>query len=178
MTQKKHLTSTNGSLTLLGVLGNEEGMDPTTRKLFNQLRELERESWRIREKVRAIHMALNLAGVRPPVSDLLSSPDPKEMDYAAKLPFADTLLSEACQQVLKDYRDKWLTKSQVEWLVARGGYKSSAKDPKNSVDMALRRLAGDGKCEVERVRGSRGNRYRWISRFPRNAKDKPEAVAS
>jgi len=146
-------------------------VDATAKSLLRQLQELEREDWRIREKMKAIHTALGLAGIKPEVGQVSWGQDPREIEYAVREPFAETTLIEACEQVLKDYADQWLTKSNVEYLITRGGYKSSAKDAKNSVDVTLRRLAEDGKCDVKRVRGAKGNRYRWISRFPREKPD-------
>ena len=174
MHAKNRLTGTNTYRTL----GRNEKecleVDPTARTLLRQLQELEREEWRIREKVRTIHSALKMAGIKPDVTAVSWGQDEHEAEYARKEPFSETTLTEACEQVLKDYADKWLTKSQVEYLITRGGYKSSAKDAKNSVDVTLRRLSEGGKCDAKRVRGSRGNTYRWISRFPReNPNEKP-----
>ena len=163
MPEKYRLTSTNGYRTIVRVEKEPRKVDATTKSLLRQLRELESENWRTREKIRSIHTALKLAGVKPDVDTLLGGQDGHESGYAVRVPFAQTALIEACEQVLKDYGDIWLTKSQVEYLITRGGYKSSAKDAKNSVDVTLRRLAADGKCDVKRVRGSRGNTYRWIS---------------
>lgn len=163
MIGKNRLTSTNEYRTVVDATEEPRRVDATTKNLLRQLRELESENWRTREKIRSIHTALKLAGVKPDVSTLLGGQDRHESDYAVREPFAETTLIQACEQVLKDYGDNWLTKSQVEYLITRGGYKSSAKDAKNSVDVTLRRLAGDGKCDVKRVRGSRGNTYRWIS---------------
>lgn len=177
MPKKICLTSKNSTLTILNESGVTQNVDATAKRLLNQLRDLERESWRISEKIRAIQMALKLAGVRPATSDFLGAPDAKEAEYAVRQPFAELKLTDACEQVLKDYAERWLTKSQVEWLIARGGYKSSAKDPKNSVEMTLRRIAADNRCEVERVRGSHGNRYKWILRSPRH-EDKEDLVSS
>jgi DNA-binding HxlR family transcriptional regulator len=164
MIRRNRLTSTNEYRTVVRVEEEPRKVDATTKSLLRQLQELEREEWRIREKVRAIHTALKLAGIKPDVKTISSwGQDEHEAEYARQEPFAETTLTEACEKVLKDYADKWLTKSQVEYLITRGGYKSSAKDAKNSVDVTLRRLAGDGRCDVKRVRGSRGNTYRWIS---------------
>ena len=108
-------------------------------------------------------MALKLAGITPEISTIASAEDTRETEYAWREPFKEGTLTEACERVLQDYSSKWLTKSQVEYLITRGGYRSTAKDAKNSVDVTLRRLAENGKCDAKRVRGSRGNTYRWIS---------------
>ena len=163
MIAKKCLKSTNRYRTLVRVREELRKVDATTKSLLRQLRELEWEKIRTRRKIEAIHTALKLAGLKPDVSTLLGGQDPQESEYFVKEPFAQTTLTQACEQVLKDYADIWLSKSQVEYLITRGGYKSTAKDSKNSVDVTLRRLAADGKCDVKRVRGSWGNTYRWIS---------------
>lgn len=160
---KNHLTCTNE----YRIIGHESKepieVDATTRTLLRQLQELEREEWRIREKARAIRTALGLAGVAPSLSTIAWAQDTHEAEYARREPFAESALTEACERVLQDYSEKWLTKSQVEYLITRGGYRSTAKDAKNSVDVTLRRLTENGKCDAKRVRGSRGNTYRWIS---------------
>ena len=161
MNRKNRLTSTNETRT---IVQRSKKMDATTKSLLRQLRQLEFESYHVRDKIKAIQTALRLAGVRPETnSSQLWASDTHESNYRVTQPFAEIPLTEACEQVLKDYRDKWLTKSQVEYLITLGGYKSSAKDAKNSVDVTLRRLAAEGKCDVTRVRGSHGNRYRWIA---------------
>jgi hypothetical protein len=84
-----------------------------------------------------------------------------EHEYRTFLPFANLSLPEGCEKILRDYKGEKLSKSHIEYLLARGGYRFDAKDSKNSVDVTLRRLAADRKCEADRVRGMRGNRY-WI----------------
>ena len=161
------LTSTNSYRAFVANDKEPLKVDATAKSLLRQLQELEREDWRIREKIKAIRTALGMAGIKPEVGNVSWGQDSHETEYAVKEPFAETTLTEACEQVLKDYADQWLTKTNVEYLITRGGYKSTAKDAKNSVDVTLRRIAEYGKCDAERTRGARGNRYRWISRFPR-----------
>ncbi len=167
MHTKNRLISTNSYRTFIERKKESIEVDATAKTLLRQLQELEREDWRIRDKIKAIRTALGMAGIKPDAGNIVWGQDSHEGEYAVKEPFAETTLTEACEQVLKDYADKWLTKTNVEYLITRGGYKSTAKDAKNSVDVTLRRIAEDGKCDVERTRGARGNRYRWISRFPR-----------
>lgn len=174
--ERNRLTSTNEYRTLGANKKGTREVDATARSLLRQLQELEREDWRIREKIKAIHTALRMAGIKPEVGEILWGQSPHETEYAVKEPFAEATLTESCEQVLKDYASHWLTKSNVEYLITRGGYKSSAKDAKNSVDVTLRRIAADGKCEAERARGAKGNKYRWISRFPR-VKAEDESVS-
>jgi hypothetical protein len=60
----------------------------------------------------------------------------------------------------KNHPADYLTKTQVEYLAKRGGYKFSTADSKNSVAVTLRRLATEGKIEAQRIRGAAGNKYR------------------
>ena len=82
--------------------------------------------------------------------------------------------------VLEDHRamDVWLDKGQVEYLLSLGGYQFKAKNPTNSVEVTLRRLASGAnpKCEVEKGAGPHGNRYR-ASRKKENG-DEIEALLS
>jgi len=155
MPQKKRLTST---IHIRTIVRGKDDVDATAKKLVDKLRQLEMQEWRIKRDRRAIQLALHAAGIRPGM-DVNSN----ELSYAQDLPFMNKTLSESCEQILKDSEGQWLTKTQVEYLVVRGGYSFSAKDSKNSVDVTLRRLAVDGKCAADRVRGSRGNRYRWMN---------------
>jgi hypothetical protein len=148
-------------------------VDATAKKLLAKQDELERTRWRIEQELRAVRMALNLAGVRP--GDSTAKMDHREGEYYVQHTFAKMTLGEACETILKDFGEQWLSKSQIEYLIVRGGYQFSAKDSKNSVGVTLQRLAEGQKCAVQRTRGAAGNRYRWISRFPRAAEDKAES---
>lgn len=130
-------------------------MDPSVKKLLKNLQELEFKRSVLGRDIDAIRRSLEMLGLK--VEDASHS----EGEYAARRPFKRVPLTEACLVVLKDHKEHWLTKSQIEYLIARGGYEFSAKDTGNSVDVTLRRLATAGKCEAERVRGSTGNRYRY-----------------
>jgi len=130
-------------------------VDATTKSLIKQLRDLETKKWAISSDIDAIKRALSLAGVKPSESH-------SEGLYAARQPFKDMRLSEACAQILRDHSEQWLTKSQVEYLLVRGGCPFSTDDTKNSVDVTLRRLADQNLCMAERAMGSRGNKYRHI----------------
>jgi len=132
-------------------------VDSTTKKLLDRLHEIQRQVRALRREEHAILTALEIAGVRPQENWI----DAQESTYVDRQPFADKSLVEICKEVLADYDGQKLTKGQVEYLAARGGYKSSATDPKNSFEVTLRRLAADGYCQVKRVRGPEGNRY-WV----------------
>jgi len=157
---KKDLTETDSIRTIVQNREGEE-VDATAKKLVERMRQLEMEQWRINNELRAIRTALDVAGVKPSYKFKTLS-DPTESEYVRNQPFNKTTLAEVCYAILKDYKPEWLTKSQVEYLAIRGGYNFSTTDSKNSIDVTLRRMAGAGKIEADRVRGSRGSRYRFI----------------
>jgi hypothetical protein len=175
MRLKKRLTCTNEYATLQHWRA-ESDVDATAKKLVEKVNRLEDERFRINQEIHGIITALRAVGVNP--TKYNAFPDAHETEYHMRQVFASTTLTQGCQRILQDHKDQWLTKSQIEYLIARGGYQFSAKDATNSVAVTLQRLANSGKCNVERVRGSLGNRYRWITRFPRNAEEKGEAVGS
>ncbi len=156
---KNRLTCTNSISTVVRVRESED-VDATARKLVQRMEELEQESWRIQSELSSIRIALSVAGIKPGKHKRL--PDKHEIDYAIQRAFEDKSLRECCQVILKDHSDEWLSKSQIEYLIVRGGYKFSTKDSKNSVGVTLQRMKDEGKCEVERTRGAHGNRYRWL----------------
>src|SRR5260221_682447 len=97
-------------------------------------------------------------GIR--VSDDFGYMGTVEDRYAERVPFRIMSLPDACMAVLVDHRDISLDKNQVEYLLTLGGYPFEAKDPTNSVEVNLRRLAADGKCEVTKGAGSTASEYR------------------
>ncbi len=137
-------------------------VDITTKRLMKVIGDLDVQISQLRRKRDAAYTALELAGVRPKKDTMASLPSQMEIGYKANKPFADMMLSKACLKVLRDNKGEWLTKANVEYLVALGGYVFDTDDPKNSVNVTLRRLTSDGKIEAERIRGSRGNKYRWV----------------
>lgn len=151
---ENNLTCTNAISTLL------LDVDATGTKLMQQLENLERERGRITHQIDAIRLALTLAGIKP--GNPKVSPSSQEAQYVIKKPFSEMSLPDACLTILKDHKSEWLSKSEIEFLILRGGYKFSTKNSKNSVGVTLQRMKDDGKCEVERVRGAHGNRYRWL----------------
>ena len=167
---KNDLTSTIPIRTLVSDIRKGCEVDATTKKLLERLRELEQRDWAIRQEISAIHTALKIADVKPPASNRMPKIDEHESTYAIRRPFTSSTLSDACHQILKDYKSEWLSKSQIEYLVNRGGFKFTASDPKNSVDITLRRLAESGLIDVERVRGPAGNKYKCRNQ------EKPEEV--
>ena len=135
-------------------------MDATTKQMLDRLSELERKIGMLNSQANSIRTALELVGVRP--SDDNPLDESVDSRYAATVPFYQTTLVEACKRILMDYKGKWLSKTQIEYLAAMGGYQFSTDDSKNSVDVTLRRLTERGFCEVQRNRGPQGNTYRWI----------------
>ena len=161
---EQHLTCTSSISTLV----QENPVDSTAQKLVKRMKELESEKWRIDRELRALRTALGVAGIKPGKFKDLSTT--QELDYVTKQPFRNRTLSECCLHILRDHVDLWLSKAEIEYLISRGGYNFSTKDSKNSVGVTLQRLKDDGRCEVERVRGAHGNRYRWL---PERSVDAP-----
>jgi hypothetical protein len=153
----------------------EGNMDASVKKLLAELKKAEDLKWRVSMRVRTIHEALKLIGVKPDTIPAAFNADLKESEYTTRQTFKNLSLAETCEKILKDYVGNWLTRSQVEYLATRGGYDFSTKNPGNSVDVTLRRMAGAGKIEADRIRGSRGSKYRWI---PEPAEAKKEVVGS
>jgi hypothetical protein len=172
-TIKNSLTSSDDIRTIVHRqdIGENE-MDATTKTLLAKLHELERQKWAIGRDIDAINRTLALAGVKPPTGTTRNH----EIQYVVNQPFAKLLLTDACLSVLRDYGPQWLSVAEVEFLIARGGYPFATADAKNSVSVSLRRLAEQGKCEVERVRGSHGNRYRKLQEGDGNAVEDSRAT--
>jgi len=67
---------------------------------------------------------------------------------------------ESCDAILEDHRGQWFSKSDIKYLIMRVGYRFTTDDARNSVGLTPQRMKDDDRCEVKRVRGARGNRYR------------------
>ena len=134
-------------------------MDVTAKKLVEKMAEIQRQMLQLQRQSNSLTAALEAIGLRPEDDDPFSSLPTRGMLI---LPFARTSLVAACKRILMDHENKSLTKSQVEYLAAIGGYPFSTDDAKNSVDVTLRRLAEQGFCQVERTRGPAGNQYQWV----------------
>jgi len=163
---------TRNPLTCTNSISTLSHVDGTAQKLLKRLDELERTRWRVENEIDSIMTALTVTGIKP--ARVKSNPLVSEAKYRINHTFADKSLTECCQLILKDYSPEWLSKSQIEYIIIRGGYKFEAKNSKNSVGVTLQRMKEEGKCEVQRVRGAHGNRYRWSSKTP----DVPEAERS
>lgn len=154
---RKGLTCTSANGTFVS-LDNE--MDTTALKLVQRLKELDEQQNRITRERMAILMALEVAGVKPK-GQVKGFPGSQESLYEVNQTFRGRSLPASCEIVLRDHKGQWLSKSEIEYLIVQGGYEFATGNSKNSVGVTLQRMAEDGPCEVERVRGQQGNRYRW-----------------
>jgi len=166
MKNKLRLRCINGNATLRQSLGRDD-MDPTTKKILKLLKEAERKRSELDREIENFRHTLEMVGALP-IEQLSQE---LERAYVAKQPFAGMSLADTCKTILRDHRDRWLSKAQIEYMVFRGGYKSTAKDPKSSVGTTLQRLAKDGFCDPERKRGAEGNRYRYTVPVAEHLKD-------
>jgi hypothetical protein len=132
-------------------------MDATAKKLVEKMREIQQQIGSLQRRSYALEAALESVGMR--IEDDVPWGESSDEKYAKESPFARTTLVATCKTILVDHAGKELTKSQVEYLAAIGGYKFDAEDSKNSVDVTLRRLAEGGFCDVDRQRGPEGNKY-------------------
>jgi len=153
------LTCTIQYRTLYAVLRTNREMDATAKKLVEKMAEIQTQMAKLQRQSNSLTAALEAIGLRLEDDDPFSQPT--DATYAETLPFTRTSLVAACKRILMDHRTKFLTKSQVEYLAAIGGYPFATDDAKNSVDVTLRRLAEQGLCQVERARGPAGNQYCW-----------------
>ena len=156
---EKHLTCTTNARTLSLVNRTIRQMDATAKKLVEKMREIQRQIGSLQRQSYALESTLDAIGMR--IEDDVPWEDSWDIKYAKNSPFASTTLVATCKNLLVDHAGKELTKSQVEYLAAIGGYKFDAEDSKNSVDVTLRRLAEGGFCDVGRQRGPEGNKYSY-----------------
>jgi hypothetical protein len=164
---RKGLTCTIRDGTFIAVDGND--MDATALKLVQRLNELNEQQGRISLEKKAILRALEIAGVKPQ-GELKGHPGSHETRYRTTGAFKGRSLPASCEIVLKDQKGQWFSKSEIEYLILQGGYEFSTGNPKNSIGITLQRMADDGLCEVQRVRGGQqGNRYRWPSEEAKEA---------
>ena len=155
---KNSLTCTPQYRTLYAVSRTAREMDATAKRLVEKMADLQRQITKLQRQSYSIGAALEAVGMRLEDDDPFGSTD---ATYADDRPFTRTSLVAACKKILADHKGKSLTKNQVEYLAAIGGYQFATDDATNSVDVTLRRLAEQGFCEVDRVRGPAGNQYRW-----------------
>jgi hypothetical protein len=140
-------------------------MEQAAKKLIKERSELRAErdkvNRRIDERIKAIDTALEIIELR-------LAADPKFVALEENLQgdvFREMTLPDGCTMIFQMY-DGWLDKNQIEYLLTIGGYRFDAKDPTNSVDVTLRRMAAENDCEVEKRGGYYGNRYRQLQTKP------------
>jgi hypothetical protein len=151
---KKGLTQTRKAR----IVYEREEMDRSAKKVVDELIDVLRSQRKLKRREEALRTALDIMGIRVP--DELGYMGSREEQYAEKLPFKARSLPDACMMVLEDHRDISMDKNQVEYLLTLGGYPFGAKDPTNSVEINLRKLAVDLRCDVTRGAGSNPHRYR------------------
>ena len=134
-------------------------MDASAKKLVQELETLRRQRVKIDRRMEGILTSLDILGIRAPEEGPVFTHGITEDFYAEGKPFLHTSLSVACLPVLRDF-DVWMDKNQVEYLVTVGSYPFEAKDPTNSIEMALRRLATEGKCAIEKRGGPHTSMYK------------------
>ena len=132
-------------------------MDATAKKLVEKMRDIQKQLGSLQRQSYALESTLEAIGMR--IEDDVPWEDSWDIKYAKDSPFARTTLVATCKQILIDHVGKEMTKSQIEYLAAIGGYQFDAEDSKNSVDVTLRRLAEGGFCDVDKQRGPEGNKY-------------------
>ncbi len=152
---KKDLQSTGIRRTLNEV---SEAMDPLVRKLKDELETLRRRMRADDQRSSAILTALEIMGIRAEDVHPMDSHALTESFYSQNKPFRLLPMGQAALIILQDI-GIGLNKNQVEYLLDVGGYIFEAKDPANSVEIALRRLASEGKCDVMKRGGPFGHLY-------------------
>ena len=165
--EKKRTRPLHGPDSSGTLLVQERQVDPTTRKMLTRMDELESQISQLQKERGNIVATLASIGYRPPDArlNLLTSTESK---YAYQKPFRSVSLTEACLTVLRDQakaaesHDQWLDKTQIEYLVVRGGYKFEAEDSINSVHVTLRRLWNDGLIQASKGKGSRSSKYHFL----------------
>ena len=161
---KKCLTCTACSRTLYDIVRTALEMDATAKKLIEALATARRQIAALEQQARSISAALEAAGLRASELDFTLG-EPRDKTYAETLPFKTISLVNTCKQILYDNQSLPLDKSQIEYLASIGGYPFSTDDSKNSVDVTMRRLAGQGLCEIfpaddlRQPKGRKGNCY-------------------
>jgi hypothetical protein len=168
---KKHLTSTAKERTVYAFGRLLLLMDATTKKIIAKLSALRRQINDLTREAQSLERTLEMVGIKPELADDVYLGITCDARYFNLQPFSRTTLVEACRTILIDNAGRHLTKSQVEYFASMGGYQFSTTDPKNSVDVTLRRLAADGFCKLQKGAGPHESEYWWES--PVEVKEKP-----
>jgi hypothetical protein len=133
-------------------------VDPSGRKLVDEFLSLWQQRTRLDERMNALRVSMDVLGIRVPND--YGYMGTVESRYAERKPFRDCSLGASCLTVLTDHHEISLDKNQMEFFLILGGYPFEAKDPTNSVEITLRKLAVAGKCKVTKGAGPSGSRYR------------------
>jgi len=151
-------------------VASEDGgkVEVSLKKLLDRRDVLRRQKTATDTELRQIAKALEIIdpmgyGDRMPWEDNTAAQSMEELYLGAK-PLEDLSLGESCLRILNDFRFE-MNKGQVEYLASIGGYPFKTQDPVNSIDVTLRRLASDGRCNV-RKEGAEGNFYSLKSEEP------------
>ncbi|MBS1857082.1 MAG: hypothetical protein JST11_17055 [Acidobacteria bacterium] len=137
-------------------------MEDAVRKLITRKMALRRQRRQIDREEAAIDTALGVIGFDPKrqaMRDGFMEQAQLEDKYEESRVFKDMTLADACLQIVNDYRPRAVDKNDVEYCLTIGGYPFTTDDPTNSTEITLRKLAADGKCEVEKGKGSTPSRY-------------------
>jgi hypothetical protein len=144
-------------------------VEPAVRKLFDEKMALQRRRRELNRREAAIDTALEILGITAKEEAMARGymrAAKLEEEYISNLPFKDKSLPDACLTVVNDHQGMGLDKKQVEYALALGGYPFDAKDPTNSVEVTLRKLASDGRCDVIKGSGTLMSRYRSLAGVP------------
>jgi hypothetical protein len=153
---REHATRTNLLTVRIGDgIISRTKMERAAQKLIKEREQLHRQIETLKQRVKTVETALEII-------DLRLGSDPKFVEMEKTLDngtFADQSLPDACNVIFAMY-EGWLDKNQMEYLLTLGGYQFEAKDPTNSVDVTLRRMATAGECEADKTIFR--NRYRGL----------------
>lgn len=146
-----------------GVLSirEDDDLDATANKMLLRLKEIDALTRALQDERSRITAAL-LSVAYHAVPDPSPTKGPEETDYLLGKPFRRMSLTDACLRVLREHRDEWLDKNQVEYMLVAGGYEFKTKRATNSVHVTLRRLVQDGYCESYDGKGSRAAKLRFV----------------
>jgi len=153
----KPLTCTKGGV----IIPNRDrtSMEQSARKLIQEREQIAKQVEKLAERTHAINTALEIIELR-----LSGDPEYIKLEEAlASDAFRESTMPQCCEIVFAMYGG-WLDKHQMEYLLTVGGYRFEAKDPTNSVDVTLRRMAEKQECEVDKRGGYHGNRYRRLQK--------------
>ena len=154
-------------------------MEPAIKKLLDEKMAIRRRLRELSKREGAVDTALEILGIRVTEEAMLRGfmrVSRLEDEYDSAKPFKEKFLPEACLRIINDHDGMGLDKKQVEYCLVVGGYPFEAKDPTNSVEIALRKLAADGQCDAIKGTGTQLSRYRSLAGVPSGSALDLEAV--